>query len=117
MNAMSLHLYFAGGSSLSCCPPSFHQLGKSLSSRWCEFAFFGAALLTPVRFGFARRAFAAAESIALVAADILFPPALNAERDKAEPRSEAKRFFKVPIWRRIKSASSNDSRDMSMSCG
>jgi hypothetical protein len=79
--------------------------------------FFCAAAVTPVRFLSAHRAFAAAESFALVAADILFPPALNAERDKAVPRSEARRFFKVPIWRRIKSASSNDLRDMSMSCG
>ena len=78
---------------------------------------FRAALLTPIRFRFAHRAFAAAESFALVAADIPFPPVLNAERDKAVPRSEARRFFKVPIWRRIKSASSNDLRDMSMSCG
>jgi hypothetical protein len=66
---------------------------------------------------FTHRAFAAAESFALVAADILFPPVLNAERDKAVPRREARRFSKVPIWRRIKSASSNDLRDMSMSCG
>src|SRR5439155_26012523 len=27
------------GCSLRCCPPSFHQLGKSLSARWCEPAF------------------------------------------------------------------------------
>jgi len=60
---------------------------------------------------------AAAESFALVAADILFLPVLNVERDKAVPRSEARRFFKAPSWRRIKSASSNDLRDMSMSCG
>ena len=79
--------------------------------------FFRAALLTPIRFRFTHRAFAATESFALVAADIPFPPVLNAERDKAVPRSEARRFFKVSIWRRIKSASSNDLRDMSMSCG
>jgi len=64
--------------------------------------FFRAALLTPLRFRFSHRAFAAAESFALVAADILFPPVLNAERDKAVPRSEARRFFKAPSWRRIK---------------
>jgi hypothetical protein len=79
--------------------------------------FFRAVLLTPARFRFTHRAFAAAESFALVAADILFPPVLNAGRGKAVPRSEARRFSKVPIWRRIKSASSNDLRDMSMSCG
>ena len=79
--------------------------------------FFRAALLTPLRFSFTHRAFAAAESFALAEADILFPPVLNAERDKTVPRSEARRFSKVPIWRRIKSASSNDLRDMSMSCG
>jgi hypothetical protein len=117
MNAMSFHLYFAGGSSLSCCPPSFHQLGKSLSSRWCEFAFLSRCFADAGTFWLCPACFAAAESFALVAADIHFPPALNAERDKAVPRSEARRFFKVPIWRRIKSASSNDSRDMFMSCG
>jgi hypothetical protein len=31
-------LFFAGYFS-SCRPPSFHQLGESLSSRWCESAF------------------------------------------------------------------------------
>ena len=79
--------------------------------------FFWADLPTEVPFRFAHRAFAAAESFALVAADIPFPPVLNAERDKAVPRSEARRFSKVAIWRRIRSASSNDLRDMSMSCG
>jgi hypothetical protein len=54
-------------------------------------------LLTPPRFRFTHRAFAAAESFALVAADILFPPVWNAERDKAVPRSEARRCSKVPI--------------------
>jgi hypothetical protein len=110
-------LFFAGGSFSSCCPPSFHQLGKSLSPADVSSPFFRAVLLTPLRFRFTHRAFAAAESFALVAADILFPPILNAERDKAVPRSEARRFSKVPIWRRIESASSNDLRDMSMSCG
>ena len=76
--------------------------------------FFRADLLMPFRF--AHRAFAAAESFALVAADILFPPVLNAERDKGVPRSEARRFSRVPICRRIDSASSNDLRDVSMSC-
>ena len=75
------------------------------------------ALPTPLRFRFTHRAFAAADSFALVAADILFPLALTAERDTAVPRSEARRFFKASIWRRIESASSNDLRDMSMSCG
>ena len=79
--------------------------------------FFRTTLLTPARFRFAHRAFAAAESFALVAADILFPPALNAERDKAVPRSEARRFSRVPICRRIERASSNDLRDVSMSYG
>jgi hypothetical protein len=79
--------------------------------------FFRAALLLPLPFRFAHRAFAATESFALVAADIPFSPVLNAERDKAVPRSEPRRFSKVPIWRRIKSASSNDLRDMSMFCG
>ena len=79
--------------------------------------FFRADLLTPVRFRIAHRAFAAAESFALVAADILFPPVLNAERDKPVPRSEARRFSRVSICRRIESASSNDLRDVSMSCG
>src|SRR5207245_9479221 len=79
--------------------------------------FFRAALLTPPRFRFTHRAFAAAESFALVAADILFPPVLNAERDKSVPRSEARRFSRVLISRRIESASSNDLRDVSMSCG
>ena len=79
--------------------------------------FFRADLPTAVRFCFAHCAFAEAESFALVAADILFPAVLNAERDKAVPRSEARRFSKVLIWRRIKSASSNDLRDMPMSCG
>ena len=77
---------------------------------------FRAALLTPVRFRFAHGAFAAAESFAFVAADIFFPPLLNAERDKAVPRSEARRFSRVPICRRIESASSNDLRDVSISC-
>jgi hypothetical protein len=45
--------------------------------------FFRAALLTAIRFGFAHRAFAATESFALLAVDILFPPVLNAERDKS----------------------------------
>src|SRR5207244_11772838 len=58
-----------------------------------------------------------AKSFALVAADILFPPVLNAERDKPVPRSEARRFSRVSICRRIESASSNDLRDVSMSCG
>jgi hypothetical protein len=79
--------------------------------------FFRAALLALVRFCFAHRAFAAAESFAFVAADILFPPVLNAECDKAAPRSEARRFSRVPIWWRIESASSNDLRDVSMSYG
>ena len=79
--------------------------------------FFRADLLTPVRFRIAHRAFAATESFALVAADILFPPVLNAERDKPVPRSEARRFSRVSICRRIESASSNDLRDVSMSCG
>jgi hypothetical protein len=79
--------------------------------------FFGVDLPTAVRFRFAHRAFAAAESFALVAADILFPPDLNAERDKGVPRSEARRFSRVPICRRIESASSNDLRDVSMSRG
>jgi len=79
--------------------------------------FFRTTLLTPARFRFAHRAFAAAESFALVAADILFPPALNAERDKAVPRSEARRFSRVSICWRIESASSNDLRDVSMSYG
>ena len=73
--------------------------------------FFWADLPTEVPFRFAHRAFA------LVAADILFPPVLNAERDKAVPRSEARRFSRVLISRRIESASSNDLRDVSMSCG
>jgi|SRR5882724_3788152 len=79
--------------------------------------FFRAALPTPLRFSFTHRAFAAADSFALVAADILFPPALTAKGDKAVPRSEARRFSKVSIWRRIESTSSNDLRDVSMSCG
>ena len=71
----------------------------------------------PPRSRFTDRAFAATESFALVAADIHFPPVLNAERDTAVPRSEARRFTKVPIWLRIKSACSNDLRDMSTSYG
>jgi len=108
-------LFFAGGSSSYCCPPSFHQLGESLSSRWCEFAFLSRCFADATTFY--PSCFAAAESFALVAADIPFPPVLNADRDEAVPRSEARRSSKVPIWRRIKSASSNDLRDMSTSYG
>jgi hypothetical protein len=55
--------------------------------------FFRATLLTPARFRSAHRAFAAAESFALVAADILFPPALNAERDKGVLKKRSETFF------------------------
>jgi len=79
--------------------------------------FFRVVLMAMGRFRLAHRAFAAAESFALVAADILFPPVLNAERDKAVPRSEARRLSRVPICRRIESASSKDLRDVSMSYG
>jgi hypothetical protein len=78
---------------------------------------FRLALLTPILFLFAHRAFAAAESFALVAADIrrrsLRVGRLGTELSKIE----ARRFSKVPICRRIESASSNDLRDVSMSCG
>jgi hypothetical protein len=110
-------LFFAGGTSPCCCPPSFHQLGKSLASRWCEFAFLSSCFADATRFSLYPSCFCCGDSFALVAADIPFPPVLDAERDKAVPRSEARRFSKVPIWRRIKSASSSDLRDMSMSCG
>ena len=79
--------------------------------------FFRADLPTAVRFCFAHRAFAEAESFALVAADILLLPLLSEDRDKAVPRSEARRFSKSAICRRIESASSNDLRDVSMSYG
>ena len=90
----------------------------------CESLFLPAAEIPPfffavaiLPFRFAHRAFAAAESFALVAAAILFPPVLNAERDEAVPRSESRRYSRVPICRRIKSASSNDLKDVSMSYG
>jgi hypothetical protein len=78
--------------------------------------FFCATLLTPVRFRLAHRAFAASESFALVAADIFFSPVLNDERDKAVPRSEARRLSRASSWRRAKSASCKSLRDMSIRC-
>ena len=65
-------------------------------------------------FCFAHRAFAAAESFAFVAADIVRLPVLDAERDGAVPNSEAKRFWRVSIWRRTESASSNFLREICM---
>jgi hypothetical protein len=77
--------------------------------------FFRAALLTPVPFRFAHRAFAATESFLLVAAEILRRP-VRVDRLRAElSKIEARRFSKVPICRRIESASSNDLRDVSIS--
>ena len=78
--------------------------------------FFRGAVLTLVRFLSAHRAFAAAESFALVAADIprrtLSVGRLGTELAKIE----ARRVFRVSIWRRIERASSNLLRDMSMLC-
>ena len=78
--------------------------------------FFRVAALTPVRFRFAHRAFAAAESFALVAADIP-RRMLSVDRFGTKlSKMEARRFSRVPIWRRIDSASSNPLRDVSMRC-
>jgi hypothetical protein len=76
--------------------------------------FFG-ALLTPVRFRAAHRALIAAAIFARTCGDIPREPLLEVERD-AVPRSEVSRFSRVLIWRRIESASSNFSTDMSMRC-
>jgi hypothetical protein len=76
--------------------------------------FFRAGLPTPVRFRFVHRAFAAAESFALVVADIVRLPVLSVA---LPPRSEASRFSRVSICRRTDSASSKFLNDMSMRCG
>jgi hypothetical protein len=76
--------------------------------------FFRVALLTPVPFRFAHRAFAATESLLRVAADILRRP-LRVDRLGAElSKIEVRRFSKVPICRRIESASSSDLSDICM---
>ena len=78
--------------------------------------FFRAVLPGLVPFSFAHRARIAAAIFARACGDIFGGPALDAERDGAVPRSEVSRFFRVSICRRIESASSKLSRDMSMRC-
>ena len=75
--------------------------------------FFRAASLTPVRFRFAHRAFAAAESFALVVADIP-RRSLRGNKLEAIPRIEERRLSRVSICRRMETASSNSLRDMSI---
>ena len=76
--------------------------------------FFRVVALTEVRFRFAHRAFAAADSFALVAADILRRTLSIGRFGTKLSKMEARRFSRVPIWRRIESASSNLLRDVSM---
>ncbi len=78
--------------------------------------FFGVAALTPVRFLFAHRAFAAAESFAFVADDILRRTLSVGRLGTNLSKIEARRFSRVPICRRTESASSNLLRDVSMRC-
>jgi hypothetical protein len=75
--------------------------------------FFRVDSVTPVRFCFAHRAFAAAESFALVAADILRRP-LRGNKLEAIPSIEERRLSRVSTCRRMESASSNSLRDMSI---
>ena len=78
--------------------------------------FFRGAVLTLVRFLSAHRAFAAAESFALVAADIPRRTLTVGRLWTELAKIEARRFPRVSIWRRTESASSKLLRDMSMRC-
>ena len=68
------------------------------------------ALALP-RFCLAQRALAAAAILARLAADIFRLPAVAVGRDEVVPKSEARRFSKALICRRIETASSKDLSD------
>jgi len=78
--------------------------------------FFPAAVLRPVlplAFCFAQRALATADNLARVAADILRLPLWDVNGVEVPPRIDASRLFKASICRRIETASSKASRDIS----
>jgi hypothetical protein len=79
-------------------------------------SFFPAAVLRPVlslAFCFAQRAWAAADNLARVAADILPLPLWDVNRVEVPPRIDASCLFKASICRRTETASCKALRDIS----